>query len=278
MDYLRSCKVIESFYVGREGNQELPFFIPLALGGGKIKLIHEPLYIYKHYIQTSSNHRSHVENYTKLKERNDGFIKAFAMISQRLPINEKEKRRICAISEIEHCILVVRHTLFYDFGVNNLIESLDILIEKVSLYYTSANAFNKSLAYIHPLLFCIALKANILGTVPDVFKFDTERIIVWGVLGKNARKILPFLSGTPLEPTELWDSAAKGEIVRKPDVSTLTERDVIIVLPSLYNAVTEIKALIGNRCCCIITFEQIFTYVCALKFPQFYDGSIRFEP
>jgi glycosyltransferase involved in cell wall biosynthesis len=277
-EYLRHCNVVELFYTGRDGNQEAQFFIPLAFGGGKIKVFHEPLYIYKYSDQTPSSHRSHVESYAKLKERNDGFITSFVEISQRLPISEKEKKRICATSEIEHNSLTVRYTFYKDYASDKLIDSLDILLKKVSFYYTPANAFNKRLAYVHPLMFCAALKANILRTVPEVFKFNAERIIAWGVLGKNAGKVLPFLIGTPLEPTEFWDSAAKGGIVRKPDVSSLTERDVVIILPSLQKVGAEIKSSIGERCCRIITFEQIFNYVSALKFPQFYDGTIKFEP
>ncbi len=72
------------------------------------------------------------------------------------------------------------------------------------------------------------------------------RIIGYGVLGKEAKLLLPLLNGTPLEPTELWDANADGGLFNKPDFESLSLNDIVLIFP-LNKVERDTVALIRNR-------------------------------
>jgi len=274
MEYLRRCNVIELFFIGREGNQEAQFFLPLALGGGKIKLINEPLYRFNS--RDHSSHRSYSNSYSELKERNDGIITAFTHIIQRMPIKSCDKKRLCVIAELKHHALVVKIALSSKYKSEDLFDSVDILQETVWKYFAPHNLINSNRVFLFPQLYCDALEDNLCGSLPIDVDIPTGRVIAWGVLGKNADRLLPHLDGTPLEPNELWDVRCNGNTIKYPDVSSLTEQDVVLLLPSKENVLKEIKKTLDGIECLILPHEHISMYVRKKLFPEFYDGTIKF--
>ena len=274
-EYLKNCNVIELFYIGRDCNQEPQFVFPLALGGGKIKYFREPLY--KYITDNPATHRSFIENYESSKKRWSGFIRAINEIIHRLPIDEKEKRRLCAMSVLNHTTLILRDA-FQLGNSQDFAEAIDMLLQKVRLYFTPSNAIEMRLAYVFPLQFIVALEDNTLGTLMIENEFPIGRVIAWGALGRNAHSLLPYLKGTPLEPTELWDVEGNGGNIKKPELSSLTEQDTVLILPSRVEAASAISSLLDGSECRVIPFDDICIFLSALKFPEFYDGTIRFAP
>ncbi len=70
---------------------------------------------------------------------------------------------------------------------------------------------------------------------------DYGRIIGYGAKGKNARKLIPRLMDTPYFPTELWDVNGDGNLIKKPDIESLDERDLVLIFPTNAAAVESIK-------------------------------------
>ena len=101
-NYLKSCGVVDSFYIGREGSQETQIFFPLVLGKGKIKYFRMPLY--KRLFFDSENHLSYHRNYNCAIEHYSAWHITPAKVISRLSINEKNKQRLLGILEIEKSI------------------------------------------------------------------------------------------------------------------------------------------------------------------------------
>ena len=270
-EYLKKCKVREHFYTGRDGNQEPQFIFPLMLGGGNIKYIKEPLYKYIH--NESDDHRSNVGSYDKSKKRWSGFIKALYEIIQGLPLNGNEKKRLCAVSDISHNLLILKDAL--ELGTaTDINDAFERLLNRVKLYYSPTLTVLADIALTFPAFFCIAVEESIQGVLPDNYGNISGRVIAWGASGQNASQLLPHLIGTDIEPVELWDVGLNGKNIKKPDVASLTENDVVLVLPSKNDAVSEIKTALEESKCCVIPFECVRTYVCARLFPGLYKGKV----
>jgi len=243
------------------------------LGGGNIKYVKEPLYKYIH--NGSDDHRSNVGSYDKSRIRWSGFINVLYEIIHRLPLNNNEKKRLCAVSDISHNILILKDAL--ELGtVEDINNALGRLLNRVELYYTPTFPVKADFTLIYPDLLCIAIEESIRGVLPDNYGNISGRVIAWGALGQNASQLLPHLIGTDLEPAELWDVSWNDKNVKKPDVASLTENDVVLVLPSKNDAVFEIKTALDGSKCCTLPFESVRTYVCAYLFPGLYKGKMRF--
>ena len=276
-EYLRRCNVVELFYVGREGNQEPQYIFPLALGGGKIKYLREPLYIYE--MREPETHRSHVNNLESAKKRYFGLINVLNEVINRMPLDDITKQRLRSMSELS-CFMVIAKNSIWNFSTQEIAEAMENLLEKVLLYFTPSTTIETKFTYAFflPWQFFAALENNILGILPEKNEVPTGRVIAWGALGKNARSLLPNLIGTFLEPTEFWDAEGDDKYIKKPDSSSLTEQDTVLILPSRMEAVSTICAALAGSGCRIIPFDDINFYVNALKFPEFYDGTISFVP
>ncbi len=124
-------------------------------------------------------------------------------------------------------------------------------------------------------MFCSAIEDNILNVKPIKIAPPKNRIIAWGALGKNARELLPELQGTALEPTELWDTAGDGVLVKNPDLAGLAKDDTVLVLPS-YSG--DIPAMLETSSCGnVLLFNDIITSLSVSVFPEFYDSRITFK-
>jgi len=273
MDYMKQCKVTELYYIGREGNQEAQIFIPLALGGGKMKNIREPLYIWQAW--DTDSHRSYCGNYEELKIRHEGIIHVFSEVLGRVQINNDERIRLLAISKLKHHMLMLHEVITREYNSEIIAEVLDKVFSCIDQLQETKIKEICSLAFIYPKLFYYALENNIARVLPEEFTRPTGRVIVWGASGKNAALILPHLTGTILEPTECWDMQNNKNGIQKPNVSNLVEEDIVLILPSKSDIVSEIIKALEGVSCKVNTFENIIPFVCAKLFPKLYDGSIN---
>jgi len=272
-EYLKHCNVMEFFYTGRDGNQEPQIIFPLIVGGGKIKYINKPLYIYIY--DTPNTHRSYICNYEDSNKRWTGFIKAVREVINSLSITNEEKDRLCALSDLNHTMLIAKCSLY--LGTSKEINEICVrLITILNKSYVSHNIINESYAYSFPKYFINAIDDCVEDTVHIKDIERTGRIIAWGALGKSASKLLPHLIGTSLEPDELWDVKCNGNDILEPDISKLTKNDLVLVLPQHADVVSEINAMLSSTNCLIMRYEQIRIFISAKLFPEFYDGTVKF--
>jgi len=275
-DYMNKCKVVERFNTKRIGNQEGQFFLPLSMGGGKIGFINEPLY--KHNLLNIETHRSYSQDYNRLSTRYAGFIQSINEIIKSLDIDEDEKKRLCAISEIKHKILVVKACLYRMFGNESVENALESLFETVIKYFSTIPIMYKYNAYNNPWVFCDAIEDNILNIKSRIAEHPKGRIIGWGAMGNNGKHALPYLTNTPLSPTDLWDASIENSYIKHPDVDNITDKDTIIIFPSRVKIVEEINKLLIGKKCNIILYQDIKVYIGSILFADFYNGGIKFKP
>ena len=274
MDYLKQCKVIDLFYIGREGNQEAQIFIPLALGGGIMKNIREPLYLWQ--ACDDNSHRSFCGTYEELITRHEGIIHVFFEVFKRVQLNDEDRARLIVISKLKHHMLMLREFITRDYNSIIINDKLDKVFSSIGQLQEETIETN-SLAYIYTKLFHFALENNIAEVLPEEYNAPKGRVIAWGVLGENAALILPHLKETILEPTDYWDKQSYGNGIQKPNVSNLTEDDIVLILPSIPNVVSDITKALEVVSCKVITVDKIIPYVCAKLFPELYDGSISIK-
>jgi glycosyltransferase involved in cell wall biosynthesis len=154
--------------------------------------------------------------------------------------------------------------------------SLYNAIESSDNFQICADTMEKSLK-----LFRKAVIDNIVGVHVETSRIPDGRIIAWGALGRRGEKILPLLQHTLLEPSELWDKEGDGIIVKHPEVSSLKENDLVIVLPAGTQMEDIRAALKGTKCSVLVDDEykgSLMTLISSVVFPQFYDGSVKVIP
>jgi hypothetical protein len=120
--------------------------------------------------------------------------------------------------------------------------------------------------------YIIALKSGDLGLLKAVrylLSGDQSheingRIIGYAAAGKFAKEILPLLSGSVYQPTELWDQNPVGNI-KSPDYESLTPEDIVLILSHKYNS--QIENTLKNYKCKIITANKLSYITAILKHP-----------
>jgi len=270
-EYMEHCNIINLFYTGREGNQEAQLFIPLLLGGGKLKYLEMPLIYYNTCDPTT--HRSYYDNYESSKKRWQGYINCFNEIIMRMSLNDENKKRLYILSDIAYHICALKETVRVFNSVSQYIsDATESLCKKINKYFNLIQPIELSddPYYLHIL--CTAIIDNILKRKGRIIQFSFNRVIAWGALGMNARIILPFLKGTTFEADELWDTTGDGFIVKKPDICKLKGDDLVIVFPSISKEI--LNSINLSKCINVMLVEDIFTYVSKKLFPDFYNGNI----
>jgi hypothetical protein len=102
---------------------------------------------------------------------------------------------------------------------------------------------------------------------------NTNRVIGYGALGKRASRILPLLKETDWEPTELWDKNGDGISVKKPDIPSLGEGDIVLVFPKTQTVVEEAGAELSKTGAIILYDQEIaelLTAIAVMMYPPFY--------
>ena len=80
-------------------------------------------------------------------------------------------------------------------------------------------------------LFAKTIKSLLISCVIKNVIIPKGSIFGYGALGRAAKRLLPCLKCTVLEPTELWYIAGDGIVVKKPDIACLDSNDLVLVLP-----------------------------------------------
>ena len=230
VSYMYDCNVIGTFFTAREGAQEAQIFLPLALGGGKIKYFQMPLY--KYMYDNPEDHISHAADYNAAVTIVSGFFHTICEMIARIACDEHKKRRMQVMAEYKKLSSIISHAISAMLSPHETWTTLEHLLEMLKTCFYPEPIIDAELVkgYFHS--FCTAVEDNFLGVQPKPVSPPTGRIVAWGAMGMNARSILPTLKNTALEPTELWDLAGDGVSVQKPNLHSLTANDFILILPS----------------------------------------------
>jgi glycosyltransferase involved in cell wall biosynthesis len=267
--YLKKAEVVERFHYELRKTQQPQFIFPLASAGGKLKHIPLPLYRYAQNETSISNKQTFKEHMEYYRVKNliiENAIKS--LNSDYVNID-----RLLAILEVS------RYARFYNISVAyepiNEDSTKENALSLINSLFTpspnlTADVFNES-----PYILFTAIVDNILGARPKN-NMDGKRIIAWGAKGRIGKVLLEYLNGTRLEPDLLWDSKGDGVTVTKPNIDDLSVNDVVFILPVRQSVALEIANEIKNTGCTIVMFDELKTHIASLKYPQFYDGTLKF--
>ena len=269
-EYLRKCRIIEHYDTMTKGSHEPSFMTPLAAYGGRIRVFPDELYHFNMSMEISHS-------------RPDGFNKLYGHYQTRYELNrrailllsngvadDERKRRLLAIAELRR--------LKEDSFLASRPEGADI---KAQLAQRAADFLNRSGLLSVPLdsgkvagkeIYALRMAgmAYLGETPPDIC--INGRVVGYGALGRTAKRLLPLLQGTKLEPSELWDINGGNGVVTRPDFNALTPEDVLLVFP-----VGEIEAKLREEFAdlpsCTIYSKEIDSYFPELCFGRYFKSN-----
>ncbi len=272
-DYLKKCGIPETYFTTTSGTHEPGFAIPLLAHGGKFKYFSIPLYRFN---QSGFGHSRPPELARKLQFARE-YCRLCEIAVDTLPetiASPERKALLKSQANLTKHMLMVNYT--ESFSDSRQPVTQDFLCCINAMFTPSPQLSN--IRYEDFFYLTIAVKNNILGITPVKIPQRTAgRVIAWGTQGKRGRTLLPALYGTPLEPLELWDMAGDGATVKKPAPGSLCANDLVLVLPA--KGVSEkICAELDRTSCERMLSSDILEYLAYFKYPQFYDGSLKFNP
>jgi hypothetical protein len=171
--------------------------------------------------------------------------------------------RVAGFSRLKHLLLLTESR-------NGGEERKEKLVEEVTGYVNEWLSPDSLIGSDHirmfEAIFIRAIEEYILG-MPHKIQNPKGRVVALGAKGKNAKRILPMLKDSLLEPSVLMDGATNGgEIVfdlelQEYDLTTLTNTDTVLVIPTKRIVVEEIKQGLRN-----VMVQQIVSYENIVKF------------
>lgn len=237
LSYLHKVGLPESILVLPRRTQEPQILIPVFSGGGKFIKLDKVLYVYNTHASSLAavNFKNPLEKTTG--EYNEIQMKTIA----KLPVSEERKIELYSIARTGNLFLC-----------NQVLGR--VCIDEV---------------------FFRAIAKKILEET-DVVEADTsKRIIAYGSLGVNAKRILPSVKGTPLWPTLFWDKAAKnnsvavdGSKVTVIQPELLTPNDIILCLPEIQEVVEEAQALADVSGVSVMRYREAVDWLANWYYPK----------
>lgn len=237
VDYVKKCGMLEHFYYKRSVTYDPLIAVPLMLGNGKFKFFNEKLYKYNLYAADLAK----PDNYEKVKNYYDMYLFLLEWLFDRLITDKIYKERLCGIATVSYHIALIYKIKFANLGYNYYKLHLNNLLFLIDKLIVPAPRISYTHIY---LIGYLQLKAAIIdcilnpGYKPLFSITGNTRVIAYGVFGKRAQLLMPYIAGTYAEPTVFWDKSADGTQtidsikVKKPDFSSIVSSDVVLVFPS----------------------------------------------
>ena len=271
--YLKTCKIVENFYTEARIWQEPQILLPLLAYNGKLKYFNFPLY---NYVKHQSEKHMSFANFADFGTCKSSLDKMVIMVRETintLSISECKKKRLFHLIPF---FRITRYIVFArDFAseiVKNLKkEYIDLVnscfLPEPQIGYDAVDYFEFLVNWV---------EGNILGTLTKKLE-PKARVIVWGVMGFNGRKLLSRLTGTELQPTELWDKAGDGTLIKKPDVASLSSDDIVIATPYMRFDTLDMFAELEKSPCIKLTYGDACGILASYMFPQLYEEKFCFN-
>lgn len=275
VSYLKKCGLIENFNTERRKTYEPLIAVPLLFGGGKLELFNEPLYRYNQ----DSIDLFRFKKYKDCLKYYEDYLYLYNWSIARLKTDDKAKQKLNNLAKLAyyHEIIVpmpkIPDSADYIKGVaNNFVNTIN---ETFNLSEPLKELPFDDITPANLLMLYAAVVKSLIGNKASLQVKNHQRIIAYGVLGRAAKWLLPFLEKTPLKPTELWDKSGDGIVVKKPKFDSLTEFDVVVVLPSQPVVVQEISALLSDSKARVIYRTELNEYTAVLMFPMFAGAVLK---
>jgi glycosyltransferase involved in cell wall biosynthesis len=283
--YLDRCKINENFLTEPRLHQEPSITIPLAMGQGRLKYF--PQILYRHFLydrrfdleELNEKMPNYTENFTNLLR---AAIRAFPTD------NEAYKAKLLAICDFFRINTIYRYSRKFHDNPKAMKAFAIEMAELVNRRFTpSPNISAETVILTSPeplfksLEGCILEKRNeSVMTKPENQR--RERTIYCGALGEEATLYIPALVRTGMKPDVLWDVAARhnsvayGMPVTKPDFTTLSKNDLVVIMPRIPEIVGEIIRNIqeaGTQN--FFDNDSVTQYLCEYYYPTLYNCECR---
>ena len=290
VDYFRKCRIVETYYTDTKGSHEPGYIIPLLAFGGKLKFFPLPLY----HFNASGDGHSQFRTFEHMHNFYIDYVALCMIAIEALPdsaarlnnVGESEKKRLITLGKLGCLRLKYR----YLNSLPGTDQNLPLVLKEISEFIDAVFCPSPAIPFdrmqrqhrkLLPALENAILHREKAQNNGDGDTTGYRRIIGYGALGKSALWKLEHLEDTCLYPNVFWDMTARngsmiyGEPVTQPDFDSVTDGDLIIVLPGDATAQADIKALLETkRICNYIFFNDIGPNV---FFPELFSNS-RFEP
>jgi len=266
--YFRKCNIVSTFFTTTKGSHEPAYIIPILALGGKYKYIPLPLY----HCKVNGESHSRSKQFEKMKQFHDEYNRLCKIAIEQLPDNkadDERKETLIRISFISACIRNYRFATQAEEKDRLINETIYTLVNSINSFFkpeqpiTSEQALGSEDALIRCVINALTGK-RLHGYKPYG---DKGRVIGYGALGRVASRLLPELKGTELEPKVLWDKLGDGNIVAKPEFTSVNPNDLLLIFPK-GNVLNEIYGSIRKTNCKIMKSEDISAYISSLRFPQ----------
>lgn len=281
--YFKKCGLPGNFPIQPQATQEPGFLIPIAAGGGKKKYFPDALYYHNH------GGRAFImkEQLEKWPHYGSNYIELCKKTIELLDKPKEEKKRLLSIFKLGAFKFDYVFNVNYKFDPKGLEKWENKVAEQVNKSFVpSPQITPKNLRRYGPnymwraLEDCIFKKEN-----PFSAHFPQRgRVIGYGALGKKTPSLIVLTRKTPLKIDELWDINARedsrvaGYDVRKPDFSSVTSEDILLIFPAAIEIKMAVHAALPKGVTpLVLDCEQIIEYehMCALK--QENPISLRFR-
>lgn len=259
VSYMHKCGLIENFCTARSKTYEPLIVIPAAAFGGKLKFFDEPLYRYNTYASDLYG----FDSLEKAKAYNKDYVKMYEWAIQHLNIRESEKKRLRNMARLSYSmdLHMQLSQIMYNQSRVLAAQTLDVI-----------NEIGNYKVQIDPSALCDYGYEEFFRAIENRYLIGNKsfrRIIGYGALGANSNYLLPQLLGTPYCPTELWDAAGNGKLIKQPDFPSLSADDLLLVFPSKRAIVKELKEKLKDTEATVYYKQYIEYYLLAeLKYPQ----------
>jgi glycosyltransferase involved in cell wall biosynthesis len=274
--YVKKCKIADCFETRQRVSQEPQIVIPLILGGGRLKYIERALYLRKILSEGVS---ASLNTFEKCVCFWDGYYDIIIKTLEKQNVNSSNVQKFITLARIARLQQLLKQTSKYieehDKNKNKWAKEAEGLIRN---HFKLEQDFNGEAIASECDLFFDAFVRWVLDEPRKKIDppCDRGRVIACGVLGRQAKRLLPVLLHTELAPTELWDASAgfgtrfENRTVLKPDYEKLTERDTMLILPTDKAVAQEIRDRLARtdigQCLCN---DDITAYLSSRKFSLF---------
>ncbi len=260
VSYLKKCGLVENFCSQRRKTYEPLIMVPLAFGKGKLEFFNEPLYRYN---QTALD-LFRFKKFEDCIKYYEDYLYLYDWSIGKLNASSEEKRRLYTIARLAYYKELVAFIPRVPDGKEHELSVAQELSDTLDEVFEPAPRIEPAkivkIGFQH--LFAV-LERNVLGeasAVPALVEVYPvpARIIAYGALGAAAAKRLPILNMGLWRPTELWDKNGDGVSIKKPDVSSLTAGDTVLVMPTSKAAREEIARELEGCPSRIININEIW--------------------
>jgi glycosyltransferase involved in cell wall biosynthesis len=245
-EYVRKCKIIENYDISTRGSHEPSFMIPLTAYGGRVLPVRQPLYRYNISLPVAhSRPNSYEKQYTHWQSYAELCKRTIHILPKKIADEEMKNRFFTAtkLSCINFCFNSLK-----SHGVEKVTpQVLDDFVVFLNQSGLLRAVIDKEIIKDREWQFLRWANQTFWREPHPPGLQAKGRRIGYGAMGKAATELLPLLTKyARMNDLELWDENGDGVIIKKPDFKSLSEDDILLVLPYKKNVVDGLKGFFAK--------------------------------